>query len=261
MSNRNKQTPALKTSLSFAPFTFLVGSFESVTENILEKIAERKSTIILSCSLNDLALSAKSRKNTKLYKEVDICTTDGMPLVWWARWNTKGHVERVYGPDLMRAILAKTQGSSFRHFFVGASDKSLSLFRSKLKKLAPNINVVGTLSLKTKSDDEKEARNLRRIKRTKPSTLWVGVGSPKGVELAAAWRRHLPNTIIFCVGAAIEFFSGVKPTAPVWIQRTGLEWLFRLAVEPRRLWKRYLIDIPLFLIFYLPVGLLKKAGS
>ena len=247
--------------LSVASFPIHVGSFKDVTNYVLEKISEKKSTIILPCSLNDLAAASQSKAATKYYKEVSICTTDGVPLVWWARIKTKRRVERVYGPDLMRAILIKTQGSSFRHYFVAASGNTLAALPKSLKKLAAGLNIVGRTLLKRGSSGKAEIQILKSIRDKKPTILWIGIGSPKGVELAAYWRKLLPNTIIFCVGAAIELVSGVKPTAPVWMQRAGLEWLFRLALEPRRLWRRYLIDIPLFLIFYLPVGLLKKAGS
>ena len=258
MSNRNKQTPELKASLSFAPFTFLVGSFESVAELILEKIAERKSTIILPCSLNDLAIARKSKTASKHYSQVDICTTDGMPLVWWAKWRIKNDVEGVRGSDLMKEILTKTQGSHFRHYFITASDNALTNLQGTLKKLAPKVNVAGKSLLKREYSSKTEDQILKSIKKEQPTILWLGIGSPKGVELAATWRKHLPDTTIFCVGAAIELVSGAKPSAPIWMQRAGLEWSFRLAVEPERLWKRYLVDIPLFL-FSIPFPRLRKS--
>lgn len=86
------------------------------------------------------------------------------------------------------------------------------------------------------------------IRRSKTTVLWIGLSSPKQVQLALRWRSKLPGVSIMCVGAAFDFVAQAKPSAPQWMKQLGLEWLFRLVTEPQRLWKRYLVDVPVFLV-------------
>lgn len=228
---------------------FLVGSYNEVKNEVLRQIASKRSPIVLPCSLNDIAnVSIYSNLRT-YYSQIDICTTDGMPLVWWSILQTKSKIERVYGPDLTKSILMDTQGIRFRHVFCGTSTARLKKLMETILKIAPSINIVGSFSPRVQIKETKEEKEcLQKIIKCSPSILWIGISSPKQVVLAVRWKRHFPHTAIFCVGAALDLISGEISAAPRWMQYLGIEWLFRLMVEPRRLYKRYLFVIPRFLL-------------
>lgn len=228
---------------------FLVGSYNEVKNEALRQTASKRSPIVLPCSLNDVANVSIYPNLRTYYNQIDICTTDGMPLVWWAILQTKSKIERVYGPSLTKSVLIDTQGVRFRHVFCGASTTRLKKMMERILIFAPKTNIVGSFSPRVQLKETKEEKEcLQKIIKCAPSILWFGISSPKQVVLAARWKRYLPHTAIFCVGAALDLISGEIPVAPRWMQYLGLEWLFRLMVEPRRLYKRYLFVIPRFLL-------------
>lgn len=235
---------------------FYLGKFSKVESYIVEKIKKRQSFIVLPCSLNDLAALSRSPNLTQPYRNIDVCTADGVPLVWWARWKIGEIVERVYGPSLMKSVLVALQGTRYSHVFYGSSKQTLMKLRKSIHSFAPDTNILTMISppYRTLTSLE-ERRYLKTIKQHNSSVLWIGLSSPKQVILASKWKRSLPNTTIFCVGAAFDLLAGTKSMAPRWMRQAGLEWLFRLISEPRRLWRRYLIDIPVFLAF-LPLSVL-----
>lgn len=230
-------------------FNFLLGSF---SENLLflKKVLKKKgSLIVLPTSLNDLR---QREKINSFYDEVDIATTDGMPFVFlfrflktWNSWKVK-RIERTYGPDLMSTILLEDK--KYCHFFYGTNKENISSLVSLLKKKNPNLKIVGNISPAFKSAEDLLPEVLEVIKRTKAEVLWIGLSSPKQVQLAALIKKNHPNIKIFCVGAAFDFLSGNKKQAPLWMRKLGLEWFFRFLTEPKRLWRRYLLEIPAFLL-------------
>lgn len=238
----------MKEQLVIKNLPFLVGSFDEVKDEIMQHVIQKRSLIVLPCSLHDIASVSLYPEFKKFYERVDICTTDGMPVVWWAMLQTKRKVDRVYGPDLMKSILIDTQSVRFRHVFCGSSPFLLNKLIDKISLIAPKINIVGLISpsIELKQTDE-ERQSLQQIIGYKPSVLWLGVSSPKQVILAVRWKRHFPHAVIVCVGAAFDMISGVVPSTPKWLQAIGFEWFVRLMVEPRRLYKRYLVLIPRFL--------------
>jgi N-acetylglucosaminyldiphosphoundecaprenol N-acetyl-beta-D-mannosaminyltransferase len=241
---------------------FFFDTYDAVLRSILERVRKRASLITLPCSLYDIAQLASSPDLAQKYRNVDIFTTDGMPLVWWGRWKMGKPVERVYGPDLMRSVLIKFQGKKFSHVFYGSSKRTLKRLHKAIRSFAPKTNILEMISPPFRALTSYEERQyLEIIRRHNPNVLWIGLSSPKQVVLASKWKAYLPNTSIFCVGAAFDLLAGTKPMAPKWMQRMGLEWLFRLLTEPRRLWKRYLFDIPLFLLFSFLSGLRRKLSS
>jgi N-acetylglucosaminyldiphosphoundecaprenol N-acetyl-beta-D-mannosaminyltransferase len=224
------------------------GSFSEVTHEILERIRQRSSTIVLPFSLNDLASIRNQKENLRSYRNVDICTTDGMPIVWWFNLH-KVRTERVYGPELMKEIITHTQGKQIKHYLLGSSPLVLHLLRNELTKFAPKVNIVGSFSPPYRQLENSDIKAIaKQIKKCRATIVWIGLSSPKQVILAASLKKVLPKTSFFCVGAAFDIVSKTKPMAPKLLQILGLEWLFRVVLEPKRLWKRYCIDIPLCLL-------------
>jgi N-acetylglucosaminyldiphosphoundecaprenol N-acetyl-beta-D-mannosaminyltransferase len=228
---------------------FLIGNSDSVTSYIVKLIETSSNKVILPCSLNDMAMASENDYWSKIYCRVSYCLTDGMPLVWYFNFKYSLSCERVYGPDLMRDILNKSQSLDVKHFFYGASKDTLFNLKNNVKKAYPKINIEGMISPPyRKLTIGEEANYLNKIKLTNSNVLWIGLSSPKQVELAVRWQKLLPGVTIMCVGAAFDFIAGSKVSAPSIIQRVGLEWLFRLITEPSRLYKRYLIQIPKFIL-------------
>jgi N-acetylglucosaminyldiphosphoundecaprenol N-acetyl-beta-D-mannosaminyltransferase len=183
----------------------------------------------------------------RIHNSAGLVTTDGMSLVWLCKLKGRTSVERVYGPDLMLALCARSPARGYRHFFYGASPGVLEALTARLTSQYPGLDVVGTCSPPFRALTPREdVEIVDHITRACPDVVWVGLSTPKQERWMAEHVERLPGTVLIGVGAAFDFHAGTKRQAPRWMRRTGLEWLFRLLSEPRRLWRRYLINIPLF---------------
>lgn len=189
-----------------------------------------------------------------------LCTPDGMPMVWMGRLQGRREIARVYGPDLMSEVCDWTRRSGHTHYlFGGGKGVALELKRS-LEEKFPGIRIAGTYTPPFRPLNPAEEDALAaEVAALQPDIFWVGLSTPKQ-ELFMA--RHLPRletTLMFGVGAAFDFYTGRVKQAPRWMQRSGLEWFFRLCMEPRRLWRRYLKNNPLFVAraFFQLTGLRK----
>jgi len=222
----------------------MVGQFESVVAELLRQ-KKPHGQVILPCTLYDLAKVSSEEQIAAVYQEIDLCTTDGMPLVWWFRSRTHQSIERVYGPDILANVWQKVRNA--KHTILCPNQ---IVFEELSKKFAPQLKKkTAQLILVGKSTDPKEKVRLAKlIKAFHPKFVWIGIGSPNQVLLGTFLRDTLriPATY-WCVGAAIPFLAGTVHQAPRWVQQNGLEWFFRLINEPRRLWRRYLVITPLFL--------------
>ncbi len=189
-----------------------------------------------------------------------LCTPDGMPMVWAGKIAGHKDMRRVYGPDLMLDICRWSETSGAKHFFYGGADGVAELLASKLKEKFPKLQVVGTYTPPFRALNADEVKALQaQVAATKPDFFWVGLSTPKQEKFMAEYLPKLDATLMLGVGAAFDFHSGRISQAPRWMQRTGMEWFYRLCCEPRRLWKRYLRNNPLFLLnFFLQLTRLKK---
>jgi N-acetylglucosaminyldiphosphoundecaprenol N-acetyl-beta-D-mannosaminyltransferase len=180
----------------------------------------------------------------------DLVVPDGMPLVWLGR--RRGHhlPRRVYGPDLMLEFCEKTAGRGYRHFFYGGEPGVPERLEESLKRRFPTMEVCGTFSPPFRSlDPEEDQEIVTMISRAAPDVLWVGLGTPKQERWMHEHRDKLHVPVLVSVGAAFDLHSGRRNQAPRWMREHGLECLFRLLQEPRRLWRRYLIDGALFVVY------------
>jgi N-acetylglucosaminyldiphosphoundecaprenol N-acetyl-beta-D-mannosaminyltransferase len=183
-----------------------------------------------------------------IFNASGLTTPDGMPLVWLGWLRGLRHVRRVYGPDLMLAVCGRSVRRGYRHYFYGGAPGVAERLAARLRERFPELRIAGTYTppFRAMTADE-DAEAVREINRAGPDIVWVGLGSPKQDRWMAAHVGRLTASVLIGVGAAFDFHAARKRQAPRWIQRGGLEWLFRLGQEPRRLWRRYLIDNPLFL--------------
>jgi N-acetylglucosaminyldiphosphoundecaprenol N-acetyl-beta-D-mannosaminyltransferase len=173
---------------------------------------------------------------------------DGMPLVWAGRFLGHPMRERVAGPDLMLDLIRISEHEGFTHFFYGSSKEVLTVLEKKLRERFPGIKIVGSLAPPFRSLTLKEDQEMvEAINAAAPNILWVGLGAPKQELWMAEHHGRLNVPVMIGVGAAFDFHAGSKRRAPLWMQKSGLEWAWRLSQEPGRLWRRYLIDdLPFF---------------
>ncbi len=187
-----------------------------------------------------------------------LTTPDGMPIVWILKLMGYKHVSRVYGPDLMLAVCEHGLSRNYRHFLYGSTPETLEMLSQRLQQKFPGIQITGSFAPPFRPlTDEEDLDVIMRINQSGADMVWVGIGSPKQ-ECWMAQHIHKTNAkVMLGVGAAFDFHAGTKKQAPKWMQRSGLEWLFRLLTEPRRLWKRYLVSNTMFvfLIFLQLTGL------
>jgi N-acetylglucosaminyldiphosphoundecaprenol N-acetyl-beta-D-mannosaminyltransferase len=206
--------------------------------------------LVAAANTHVVALAHRERQFREAMARFDLIVPDGMPLVWYLnRFHGAGLKDRVYGPALMRQILA-TAESSERHFLLGGTETERRKLEQVLAREYPKANIVGSYSPAFGNWPAGEEENINQLLRgSSPTFVWVGLGCPKQELLLARLKSVLPAAVYLAVGAAFSLISGtVKQAPPSW-QRLGLEWAFRLLTEPRRLWRRYLVNNTYFVIF------------
>ncbi len=201
------------------------------------------------CTVNTVMECQKDTAMRQAINGAGMATPDGMPLVWLASRDSEQPVERVYGPDLMLAVCARSVERGYKHFLYGGADGVPGLLASELKNQFPGIQIVGEYSPPFRALTEAEEEEIiAMINEAEPDIIWVGLGTPKQDLWMAKHRPNLNAPVIIAVGAAFDFHTKRIPQAPAWMQRSGLEWLFRFSQEPSRLWYRYLVHNPLFIL-------------
>lgn len=166
---------------------------------------------------------------------------DGTPLMWWAKRRGHPNAERVYGPDLMERSLDIGRQHGTKHYLYGSTDEVLASLSSAIEQRWPGAEVVGVESppFRDLTDDEVRS-SVDRSLSAGAAVIWVGMGTPKQDYLVHRMAAMSDQTFV-AVGAAFDFIAGTKRQAPRWVMKIGMEWAYRLATEPRRLWRRYVI--------------------
>ena len=188
---------------------------------------------------------------------------DGQPLVW--AMNALGHElpSRVYGPDLMARYCQRAAAADTRMFLYGGRNQgALAQLARNLRLRYPGLQIVGGYAppFRALTAEEQDAI-VAEINGSRADVVWVGIGVPKQEKWMAAMRPRLEAPVLVGVGAAFDFHAGLVPQAPGWIQSAGLEWAFRTAQEPRRLWRRYARYNPRFMVGFLGQWLRHRAGA
>lgn len=209
-----------------------------------------ESTYVCITGVHGVIASRDDDELRRIHNEAGMVTTDGMPLVWLSRRRAPAGttVERVYGPDLMLAAFARSETTGWRHFLYGAAPETLDRLQATMKARFPRAEIAGALSPPFRPPEPAEERGIEaEIAAARPDIVWVGLSTPKQERWMAAHVGRVHAPVLVGVGAAFDFHAGVKRQAPRWVQRSGLEWAYRLAAEPRRLAGRYLRNNPRFL--------------
>jgi N-acetylglucosaminyldiphosphoundecaprenol N-acetyl-beta-D-mannosaminyltransferase len=183
-----------------------------------------------------------------ILNEADIATPDGMPVVWALRSFGVSHQQRVYGPTLMLGICTRAVECGLRVFLYGGREDMLPVLEARLRERFPGLAIVGSYSPPFRALTSAEEEQVTRlIRESDADVVFVGIGAPKQERWMYEHRERFPGVTLVGVGAAFDFHAGRVRQAPGWVQRNGLEWLFRLTMEPARLWKRYVLISPRFL--------------
>ncbi|MCB0208611.1 MAG: WecB/TagA/CpsF family glycosyltransferase [Anaerolineae bacterium] len=212
------------------------------------------------CTVHTVMECQRSEPVRRAVNSAGLATPDGMPLVWLGQLKSKLAVTRVYGPDLMLALCELSVQRGYRHYFYGGADGVAEQLAQRLQTRFPGLHMAGTYCPPYRPAFHQEDDHIiEQINQTSPDIIWVGLGTPKQDLWMAAHRDRLTAPVLIAVGAAFDFHTGRLPQAPHWMQRNGLEWFFRLLQEPRRLWHRYLVYNPLFILLIIAQALgLKK---
>ncbi len=189
-------------------------------------------------------------------------TPDGMPMVWVGKWGGHRQMDRVYGPDLMLRVFELTRDTPYTHFLYGGGDGLAPELQSRLEARFPGVKIVGSYTPPFRPlNPQEETGLIELVRERRPDIFWVGLSTPKQERFMSQYWQKLDATLFFGVGAAFDFHAGRVRQAPRWMQRSGMEWAFRLGCEPRRLWRRYLRNNPRFVfrIMCQLIGLKKYA--
>ena len=218
----------------------------TATERILSWASRGESRYVCVANAHTLMEAHDSQAFRSVLAEADMVTPDGMPLVWMIRFRGVGEQQRVYGPTLMRMLLELASASGLPVAFYGSTSDTLERLVSRLADSMPSLSVVDACSPAFRElTGLEDVADVERITRSGARIVFVGLGCPKQERWMASHRGRIPAVMIG-VGAAFDFLAGTKLQASPALQSLGLEWLFRLAHEPRRLWKRYLVHNPRF---------------
>lgn len=220
-------------------------------------ICARSRNYVCVTGVHGVMESRRDHELRRIHNEAGMVTPDGMPLVWVSRFLGSNRTSRVYGPDLMRKMTAVSARRGYRQFYYGGAEGVAVRLERALVEAHPELDVAGVLCPPFRElTPEEDQAIVEAINATRPDIVWVGLSTPKQEFWMARHLGRIDAPVMIGVGAAFDFLAGTKRQAPLWMQRNGLEWLFRLCSEPRRLWRRYAYIVPGFL--FLAIGQLTR---
>jgi N-acetylglucosaminyldiphosphoundecaprenol N-acetyl-beta-D-mannosaminyltransferase len=220
-----------------------------VVDCISEWIADREGHYVCVTGMHGVMESRDDSELREIHNRSGLTTPDGMPMVWASRWAGIRQARRVYGPDLMAAVMERGTAHGWRSYFLGGAPGVADQFAARIRSKNPDVQIVGCYSLPFRAlSPAEDAALVDELNRAQPDIIWVGLGTPKQERWMASHLHLVAAPVLVGVGAAFDFGAGTVRQAPRWMQRSGFEWLFRLAMEPRRLWRRYVYNIPRFLV-------------
>jgi N-acetylglucosaminyldiphosphoundecaprenol N-acetyl-beta-D-mannosaminyltransferase len=223
-------------------------SYQKATEQIIGWARQEESRSVCVANVHTVMEGYDRHDFQNVINEADLVTPDGMPLVWSLKLEGVKEASRVYGPDLTPCVLKAAEEQGVPVGFYGGSSFVLDRLLERVEREYPRLKVVFAQSPPYRPLTAEEDRNVVKVmRRSGVRVLFVGLGCPKQERWMAEHRGRI-NAVMLGVGAAFDFLAGSKRQSPRWMQAIGLEWLFRLATEPKRLWKRYMKHNPRFVV-------------
>lgn len=216
--------------------------------NLINLGATRQKGYIIFRDLHGIIRCQDDPNFLKVHREATLVCPDGMPLVWIGKRRGYKEMGRVYGPDMMRELMNATRDGSASHFLYGGNVGIAEKLKHSLEEQFPGVVILGTYTPPFGPLSAKQEAELKtRVAELKPDFFWVGLGTPKQEFFMNHYLPELDTRVMLGVGAAFDYLSGTVKEPPLWIQRSGFQWLYRICSEPRRLFVRYLKTIPRFI--------------
>lgn len=218
---------------------------------IVEQLVDRgQGGVVFAVNVDGIVLAQENVLLRSAYARASLSLPDGMPLLWAARLLGAVLPEKVSGSDFVPFILEHAAEVGWKVYFLGGSPGIAALARDRICERLPRLKVVGVDSPSINLNDSASVRGkiVARIREASPDLVFVALGAPKQEIWIDLVRDELRPAVLFAVGGTLDFLSGKTKRAPAWISGIGLEWLFRLCHEPKRLWRRYLLRDPKFLM-------------
>lgn len=192
-------------------------------------------------------LAQQDEEFREIQNRSGLTTPDGMPMVWCGRWAGEKEMQRVYGPDLIEAVSQRAGREGWKFFYYGGTEGVAEELADEIKRRAPGVHNVGTYCPPFRPlTSEERSEVIDQINQSGADIVWVGLSSPKQEYWMHDVRDELDAAALIGIGAAYDMLTGRVRQAPRFIQRSGFEWLFRLLMEPKRLWRRYVLNLPRF---------------
>lgn len=213
-------------------------------EKIDEIVTKGKPSYVVTPNVDHIVKIEKDKEFKAVYKDADLILTDGMPLVWISKFKGERIKEKVSGSDLFPEVCKLASSKGYKIFLLGAAEGIALKAAKNLENKYKKINIVGCYSPSygfEKNPDEIK-KIIKLINEVKPDILAVGLGAPKQEKFIYKYLKELNVPISLAIGASIDFEAGNVRRAPKWMQKSGLEWFYRLCKEPKRMFKRYIID-------------------
>lgn len=222
----------------------------TLIDDICALINTKETRLISASSVHGIVTAQKDKNFKDILSRFYYNLPDGMPLAWVGRMKGAKKIKRCYGPDLFAALLKHSADKGINHYFCGGKEGVADELKIACGKKFSNYNVVGTYSPPFREMIDDELKILgEQINKSGANIVWIGISTPKQEKFAYRLKQFTKTDFMITVGAAFDFHTDNLKQAPRWIMRSGFEWLFRLVMEPKRLYKRYLEIVPMF-IFY-----------
>ena len=248
----------MKETVNILGVNILNTSYDEISTLVEQKINYREKFSFHNVNASILLKYCKNDAIKKNLNSFSALLGDGMGIFWASRilYGKNGLKERITGTDLYYYILNLANKDKLKCFFFGGSRNAVKILPETLQKKFPNLHISGILPRETEFSTE----TLETIKNSNSDILFIGLGTPYQEEWISSYFDQVDIPVQIAIGSGIEFISGVKKRAPEFLRKFGLEWLYRVYLEPKRLWKRYVFGIPIFMfkIIVLKVKLLLK---
>ena len=239
---------------------YSITDYEEATHVIIQNAKLRNSFGVSALAVHGLIESYKDKKLKEQVNKIDMVVPDGQPVRWALNAIHNTHLkDRVYGPELTRCVLEQCHRHALRVYLYGSTEATLSKFKAAIERDFPKAVICGIhVDRFRDATPEEDLRDIEKINLSAANVVLVGRGCPRQERWVSDHIGKI-NSVMMAVGAAFDFHAGTVKQAPSWMQKRGLEWLFRLVQEPQRLWRRYLFTNSHFIYLFFKQFLLKKA--
>lgn len=218
--------------------------------DVISKVSPQSNRCVSATGAHGIIHAIKHATYKELLNGFYANLPDGMPAVWVGRTKGANEMQRCYGPDLFAGLMKISADKNIKHFLCGGKEGVAEKLKNACAIKFGNKNIVGSYCPPFKKVDEYDYEEIaEKINKSGTDIVWVGISTPKQEQFAKGLAEYTNTHFLITVGAAFDFHIGQLHQAPSWMQKVGLEWFFRLLVEPRRLFKRYLEIVPAFLFY------------